>query len=254
MIHLYRQFQELTHGNYTHSRSITLLDMKQGDVNGDGIIDNVYLYGNKPDGIYADNITLVIQDGHSNQSTTVNLQNNAGYNARLFLGDFSKDNVQDILVSIDSGGSGGYGIFYIYSFKNNILHEMFDVEKYNKEYKFNANYEDFYKVGIGNPQLDVLFTIDISYKGYDYLSQYYYENGKLKQPIKGEVLAIGALYPIVTNENRMGYDLLAFQRIIGTSNSDTLGFVENLLTWNGNQFTSSRLSVAILGTKLISLL
>ncbi|RKP47877.1 VCBS repeat-containing protein [Cohnella endophytica] len=252
MFNLYRQFQEFTQGTYTHSRSITLLDMKQGDVNGDGIIDNVYLYGNKPDGIFADNITLLIQDGHSNQSTTVNLQNNAGYHPTLFLGDFSKDNVKDILVSIDTGGSGGYGIFYIYSFKNNILYEMFDVEKYNKEYKFNVNYEDFYKVSVGSPQLDVLFTIDISYKGYDYLSQYYYENGKLKQPIKGEVLALGALYPIVTNE-RMGYDLLAFQRIIGTSNSDTLGYVENLLTWNGTQFTSSRLSVSILGTKLISL-
>jgi hypothetical protein len=252
---LYGQFQGHTYVNYANSRNITLLDMKQGDVNGDGIIDNVYLYGNKPEGTgsFADNITLVIQDGHSNRSATVNLQNNAGYNAKLFLGDFSKDNVQDILVSIDSGGSGGYGIFYMYSFKNNILREMFDVENYNKEYKFVVNYENFYKVGVGSPQLDVLFTIDISYKGSDYLSQYYNENGKLKQPIKGEVLSLGALYPIVTNGKRMSYDLLAFQRIIGTTNSDTLGYVENLLTWNGTQFISSRLSVAIPGTKLISL-
>lgn len=244
---MYRQFH--------HSRNIVLIDMKQGDVTGDGIIDNVYLYGNKPEGtgIFADNITLVIQDGRSNQITTVNLQNNAGYNARLFLGDFSKDNILDILVSIDSGGSGGYGIFYIYSFRNNIPRQMFDVEKYNQDYKFNVNYEDLYKVSVGSPPLDVLFTIDISNKGYDYLSQYYYENGKLKQPIKGEALALGALYPIVTNEKSMSYDLLAFQRIIGTSNSDTLGYVENLLTWNGTQFTSSRLSTAILGTKLISL-
>ncbi|MNP58796.1 hypothetical protein D3C76_1537440 [compost metagenome] len=108
-------------------------------------------------------------------------------------------------------------------------------------------------MSVGSPHLDVLFTIDISNKGYDYLSQYYNENGKLKQPIKGEVLALGALYPIVTNEKSMGYDLLAIQRIIGTSNSDTIGYVENLMTWNGTQFTSLRLSVAILGTRLISL-
>ncbi|MFC5406065.1 VCBS repeat-containing protein [Cohnella soli] len=253
MFNLYRQFRNHAYGNYALSRSISLLDMKQGDVNGDGIIDNVYLYGNKSGGIFADNITLVIQDGHSNQSTTVNLQNNAGYNARLFLGDFSKDNVQDILVSINTGGSGGYGVFYIYSFKNNSLHEMFDVEKYNKQYKFNVIYEDFYKVSVSSPQLDVLFTIDISNKGYDYLSQYYNDNGKLKQPTKGEVLALGALYPIVTNGTGMSYDLLALQRIIGTTNSDTLGYVENLMTWNGTQFASSRLSVAIIGSRLISL-
>jgi hypothetical protein len=252
---LFREFLGQSYSNYTHSRNITLLDLKQGDVNGDGIIDNVYLYGNKPEGtgIFADNITLVIQDGNSNQSTTVRLQSNAGYNARLFLGDFSKDNVADILVSIDSGGSGGYGSFYIYSFKNNILLQMFDVEKYNKEYKFIVNYEDFYKVSVGSPSLDLLFTLDISYKGYDYLSQLYHGNGKLKQQVQGEVLSAGALNPIVTNQEGMSYDLLVFQRIIGISNSDTLGYVENLLTWNGTQFISTRLATAILGTKLISL-
>lgn len=233
-------------------RNVFLLDMKQGDVTGDGILDNVYLYGNKPDGptgIFADQITLVIQDGRSLQNTTVMLQNNAGYNARLFLGDFNKDNILDILVSIDSGGSGGYGFFYIYSFKNNLLRELFNVDKYNQLSKFNVDYQDLYKVTVGSPSLDVLFTIDISYKGYDYLSQYYDKNGKLKQPLKGEVLALGALQPIVTNEQGAGYDLLALQRIIGQYNADTLGYVEALLTWNGTAFIPARLSVSILGSR-----
>ncbi|WP_310829136.1 VCBS repeat-containing protein [Paenibacillus pedocola] len=247
-------YRDRGYGSLTLSRNITLLDMKQADVNGDKTIDNIYLFGNKPEGTgdFADQITLVIQDGYSKQTTTVYLQYNAGYNARLFLGDFSKDSVADILISIDSGGSGGYGIFYMYSFKDNHLHEMFNVEKYNTVYKFNVNYEDFYKVSVGSPQFNVLFTIDISNKGNEYLSQYYNEDGKLKQPVKGEVLALGALYPIVTNEKSNSYDLLAMQRIIGTTNSDTLGYVENLLTWGGTGFISSRLSVAILGSNLIS--
>jgi hypothetical protein len=52
------------------SRNIVILDMKQGDVNGDRYLDTVYLYGNKPEGpsgIFADNITLVIEDGLSKQ-------------------------------------------------------------------------------------------------------------------------------------------------------------------------------------------
>ena len=253
--YLYRQFQEQTYGNYTYSGNAALLDMKQGDVTGDGIVDYVYLYGRKnvETEIFADHITLVIQDGRSNQFSTINLQNNAGYNAKLFLGDYSKDNILDILVSIESGGSGGYGIFYIYSFRNNIPHLLFDFEKYNNSYTFKVNYEDLYKVSVGSPSLDLLFTLDISYKGYDYLSQIYDENGKLKQQVQGEVLSAGALNPIVTNQKGMTYDLLVFQRIIGISNSDTLGYVENLLTWNGTQFISTRLATAILGTKLISL-
>lgn len=46
--------------------------------------------------IFADNITLIIQDEGSNQISTINLQNNAGYNEKLLLVDFSKDNIFDI--------------------------------------------------------------------------------------------------------------------------------------------------------------
>ncbi|MFS0861086.1 VCBS repeat-containing protein [Fredinandcohnia sp. 179-A 10B2 NHS] len=252
---MYRQFRELADGNYINSGVIALLDMKQGDVTGDGIFDYVYLYGKKnvESDIFADQITLVIQDGRTNQTITIPLPYNAGYNATLFLGDFSKDNILDIYVSIESGGSGGYGIFYIYSFKSNIPRLLFDIEQYNNSYSFNVNFEDNYKVSVASPSLDLLFTLDISSKGYDYLSQLYDENGNLKQPVKGEVLAAGALYPIVMNLKSMSYDLLVFKRIIGISNSDTLGYLENFLTWNGTQFSSTRLVTAILGTKLISL-
>ena len=157
------------------------MDWKTGDVNGDGQFDG-------PPGIFADNITLIIQDGRSYKSTGVHLKDNAGYNARLFLGDFNKDSVPDIMVSIDTGGSGGYGIFYIYSFKNNSLHELFSVDNYNEKYTFQVNYEDFYRVRVESPRLNVLFTIDISNRGPDYLSQYYDVNGMLKNPLKGEVL------------------------------------------------------------------
>jgi len=253
MFPLYRPIRGERYDNA--ASRLSLLDWKQGDVTGDSILDNIYLYGDRSAGAgnFADKITLVIQNGYSHQNTRVDFPNNAGYDARLFLGDFSKDGIPDILVSIDSGGSGGYGFFYLYSFKNHILHEMFDVDKYNAAHQFRVNYEDNYRVSVASPSLDVLFSIDISLKGHDYLSQFYNENGKLKKPVSGEALALGALYPIVTNENRTGYDLLAFQRIIGTTNADTLGYIENQLTWNGSQFQSSRMNVSVPGTKLISL-
>lgn len=220
-----------------------------GDVNGDGVLDTVYLYGqvDGSPGIFADNITLVIQDGRSTNRTTVQLKNNAGYNARLFLGDFNKDAIPDIMVSIDTGGSGGYGIFYIYSFRNNWVKELFNVDNYNDKYAFQVHYEDFYKVRVESSELNVLFTIDISNKGADYLSQYYDANGVLKNPVQGGALALGALYPIITDNKSYHFDLLALQRIIGPTNVDTLGYVENLLTWQDSEFISNRLTVSVFG-------
>lgn len=236
-------------------KNIYLLDMKIGDVNGDGIPDRVSLYGNKPEGdkgIFADNITAVIQDGRTSKVKTITPAFNSGYNAGLFLGDFTKDKVKDIKISIEAGGSGGYGYFYLYSFKNNDLKEIFSFAKYNDEYKYKTDYADLYRVDVGNIMANKLFILDISYKGYDYVSKYYDDKGKLKKPMQGEVLALSALVPIVNDEKANSCGLLAFQRIIGTSNSDTLGFMENLLLWDGEKFISSRMSASVPGTNLIS--
>ena len=104
---------------------------------------------------------------------------------------------------------------------------------------------DFYKVKVFCITLNQLFILDISYKSKEYLSQYYNKSGKLKEPVQGDVLSLGALIPIAANEKNNSYDLTAFQRIIGTYNADTLGYVQNMLTWNGEKFTSYNISVAI---------
>lgn len=224
-----------------------LLDIKIGDVTGDGILDQVSLYGKKQASseIFADNVTIVIEDGRTHKIYIITPKFNSGYNVRVFLGDFTKNNINDIKISIDSGGSGGYGFFYIYSFNGHNFKEIFNFDNYNKEYKFKVDYADFYKVDVANVVLNKLFVLDISYKGYDYLSQYYSENGKLKKPVQGEVLALSALIPIVNDEKFNYYDLLAFQRIIGTSNSDTLGYIQNFLSWDGEKFAFSKMLAAV---------
>lgn len=244
------------HTESNSSGNAYLLDIKIGDVTGDGILDKVSLYGNKPDGangIFTDNITVIIEDGNTNKLKNIYPEFNQGYSPKLFLGDFTRDNIADIKISIDSGGSGGYGYFYIYSFKDNNLCQIFNFDKYNNSNKYGVNYSNLYKVDVGCIMIDKLFILDISYKGYDYLSQYYDENGTLKKPVQGEVLALSSLVPIVNAEETKSYDLLAFQRIIGTSNADTLGYIENLLTFDGQKFVSSRLVASIPGTNLVSL-
>lgn len=55
------------------------------------------------------------------------------------------------------------------------------------------------------------------------------------------MLPLGGLFPIANNEKADSFDLLAVQRVIGTSNADTLGHVANLLRWNGRRFAMQRM-------------
>lgn len=231
------------------SNNIYVLDFKRGDVNGDSIIDNIYLVGEKTYGLespFVNNITLIIQDGKTNTFTRIALKENAGYNPTLFLGDFTGDKVDDILISIDSGGSGGYAFYYMYSFVNNNPQKIFDFEKYNEKYRYNVVYKDYYKVEVTSEDGEEKYIIDISYKGEEYLSEIYDENGKLKEPIEGWVNPLGALYPVDFQRDGI-YDLYASRRIAGRYNADGLGYVQTSLEWNGKNFVPFFQTVGILG-------
>jgi hypothetical protein len=230
-----------------------LLAFQESDISGDGIPDRVYLYGNKSEDTissFVDDITIVIEYGYSGIINTITPEFNAGYKPTLFLGDFTVDGVDDIKLSIESGGSGGYGYFYIYTCINNTPKEIFNFNQYNALFQYKVDYIDLYRVMIHNTNHDKLFVLDVSLNGTDYVSQYYDEYGMLKMPIQGEVLAISSLMPIIQNEEINAFELIALQRIIGPINSDTLGYIQNVLSWDGNGFYSTRMTAVISGLLL----
>lgn len=227
-----------------------IVSYARGDVNGDRIPDNVYLTGIKTeDSPFIQNITLVIQDGRTGWVTRIPLKENAGYNPTLFLGDFTGDGVDDILIGIATGGSGGIMYYYIYSFVNNIEKLLFDFNVYDEQYKYDVTYKDNYKVEVVSKENNKKYIIDISYKGKDYLSEIYYENGKLKNPISGFVNPLSGLYPVDFDSNNV-YELLAYQKIAGRYNADSLGYILNNLKWKDNMFVLDNQYVAIFGADI----
>lgn len=223
----------------------SIVSFEQGDVNGDRIPDNVYLTSIKTtDSPFTQNITLVIQDGRTGRFTNIPLSDNSGYNPRLFLGDFTGDGIDDIFISIDSGGSGAIMYHYIYSFINNKPQLLFDFNLYNEEYNYEVTYKDNYRVEVVSRKNDRNYIIDISTRDDEYLNEIYYENGKLKSPLSGFVNPLSALYPVDFDSNNV-YELLAYQKIAGRYNADSLGYVLNTLKWKGNMFILANQYVAI---------
>lgn len=232
-----------------------IIDTKYGDVNGDGVPDTVILYGTRSDdndSTYIMNISVVIEDGRTKALKTILPQVNSGYNPMIFLGDFTKDKVDEIKLSMDTGGSGGYGVFYIYSAFDNQIKELFNTDTYNLQNTYTVLYQDQYRVKVSSEPLDTQFILDISDRGESYLSQYYHANEELIEPVKGEVLSLSSLIPFISNEKEAYYELSAIQRIIGTYNADTLGYIQNQLSWNGKKFVPTRLMASVGGTKLSS--
>ncbi|MBD1381260.1 VCBS repeat-containing protein [Metabacillus arenae] len=222
----------------------SIVAAKRGDIDGDGKMDNVLLTANKtPDSPLWQNITLVVQNQR------IPLKNNLGYNPTLFLGDFTGNKVDDILVVIDTGGSGGMIYAYVFSYINGQMREIFNSDAFNEHYKYDVNFENQYKATVVSHKLKEEYILDLTYKGKEYLSEIYNQDGILKAPIKGWVNPLSGLYPVDFNRDGT-YELEAYQRIAGRYNADSLGYAETVLKWNGQAFVPDRQNVAIFGGEI----
>ncbi|WP_163103246.1 VCBS repeat-containing protein [Peribacillus alkalitolerans] len=226
----------------------SMVSVVQGDVTGDRVADIVFLTGMKtPNSPFTQNITLHVQDGGTGVINSIPLRENTGYNPTLLLGDFTGNGVDEILVSIATGGSGGIMYHYIFSFLDNSAQLLFDFNVYNEQYQYDVHYQDNYKVEVVSRINDTKYIIDISTRDVEYLNEIYDTNGKLKSPITGFVNPLSGLYPVDFDSNNV-YELLAYQKIAGRYNADSLGYVMNTLGWKENRFDLQNQNVAIWGS------
>lgn len=227
-----------------------VVSFAQGDVNGNRVIDQVYLTGTKtPDSPFTQNIVLHIRDGRTGMIGSIPLPENTGYNPTLLLGDFTGNGVDEILISIATGGSGGIMNAYIVSYIGNQARFIFDSSVYNNRYTYSVNYLDQYKVELISEVNNEKYVIDLSLRDKSYLNEIYDANGKLKQPITGFVNPLSGIYPVDFDLNGVD-DLLIYQKIAGRYNADSLGYFLNTLVWKNNRFVLQNQYVAIYGTEM----
>ncbi|MTV48284.1 VCBS repeat-containing protein [Heliobacillus mobilis] len=238
------------HSNpYDHSAASkgpqTMIVKKWADVNGDHIADLVSLVGTSAgdrSGAFS-KITLVIEDGLTKATYKYPLPFKNGYTPMLFLGDFNKDLISDILVNISTGGSGGLFWNALYSFRYNQLTSLFDIEKFNQGLQLQVIYREDYRVVVASSDRTQTVTLDVSNRK-EYYTDIYSPNGKLRKPVNGQVLPLEIINPIDLNRDGT-FSLLANQRIIGIANADTLGYVQSTWDWYGTSFRLRNYSVVL---------
>ncbi|WP_242840718.1 VCBS repeat-containing protein [Clostridium hydrogeniformans] len=229
-----------------------VIDVRMGDVTGDKVYDRVMLVGSKPYGKnspFVNNMYVVVFNSKTKKYIKVPLKNDVGYNPRLFLGDFTGDGVLDIWVSVDSGGSGGFAYYDLFTYDGDGFKNIFNNDIFNTRSRFKVEYMDNYVVRVYGGNNEKSYLIDIRDKDPEYLNEIYNSDGTLKAKLSGDVTPLNRAYPVDFESDGV-YDIYAIQRITGRYNADEIGLVNNALKWDESYFQDFTENVSIFGSNL----
>lgn len=87
----------------------TIVLTSSADLNQDGVDDIIFVYGkpfaaNSP---YIQNLNVGVMDGKTQEIKTSDLKDFSGYGPRLSYGDFTGDGHLEVMLQVDTGGTGG---------------------------------------------------------------------------------------------------------------------------------------------------
>lgn len=193
-------------------------------------------------GVKALYLTVQTLDGTFKDETKLSKY---GVDPNVGLFDITANGVQDILVSMQSGTSGGYYIYYVYSYINNKLTKIFDSLQFSNDVKYDVNYLDNYRVQIKGGIMNYEYFIDIEQRDPLYLEKLY-DDCKLKKPTKGSVSGIVNLYPVTINNNNI-FQLHFISRILGVDVDDDLAGLIYVIGWTDKGFAVIEQRVVIRG-------
>lgn len=215
---------------------VVILDTEVGYIVSKDSPTKVVLKGRKKDDSpYSSNIFIELYDKDGKLINTIKPSTNEGYGADILLADFIGNGLNQIYLAMSSGGSGGFGYYYIYDAFNNEIRTIFDYEQFSKENVFSGRYLDNYQAEVVSANGTSRYVIDLSGRPQDYKDMIWNSEGKLLSPKPIDISGTNTVFPYY-NSYTGTYQLLVYQRITGLYNADVLGYVITQLAYQHGNF------------------
>ena len=135
------------------------------------------------------------------------------------------DGIDDLLISIPTGGSGGISNYFLYTFKDFKLTKIAVPEPLF----ITSQFLNDYKATMTIDQTGETFTFDLQSRKKDYNRLGLYTKGILNEPRELMVDPYSTLKPILLKEKGDTYGLKGIQQVSGAYHADGIAFVES--TW-----------------------
>lgn len=217
-------------------RDIEIIDKGFIDVTGDGIKDQVFLIGQRPagsDSFFYAPLKVIVYDIYKKEFYENSYDNFNGYEPQMVFYDFTGDQIKDIFIEANTGGSGGIYKHLIASFTNGKLEIIFD-EIHNKPLNMAGNYEDGFKTSLRIKEIDKNLKLDLSFNREKYIRENIYSSdGSLLREIKPYTYPFGRLKPVDYDLDQT-MELRGTQRIVGAYGADTIGYLETILNYDSS--------------------
>lgn len=164
--------------------------------------------------LFREDIEIIVKCDDS--EIVVEPEVNIGYNPSIFVGNFLNNGLEQVLYSVESGGSGGYSFYELFSFKGKEGKTVFNSSDFSPTFDVSYIDNDIIKIEYQNK----LLYLDSSFsacKGNEDCSLYV-----------SDVNAIFPYYNIALDR----YYLEVLQRIYGGYSANNFGYIVSYLEVN----------------------
>lgn len=199
------------------------------------ILNKISIYGTKlSNSPFIQNIEIRVFDEDNELLYSFSPKINYGYDPTILAADFVGNNLSQIFYGASSGGSGGYGFYYVFKINENNEEILFDFEEFSEQNQYSGKFLDNYRAEITTNS--TTYLLDVSNMDEFYKNEIYNSDGTVKNP-QIDIGFVNTVFPVF-NSTQGNWFLQVYQKATAIAQVNVLGYVVNELQFSDNNFST----------------